>query len=382
MSKHDGKPGGLRVGAQPTPNDPTTDALAALGGASGMTQTRTQYQTAITVHKPRDMKSVETRILYEAGQMGSDFVYSWRQNDRESKEPDGKTTIEGLSIDGAMILIRNWGNAVAPVSVVDETPSHFLLEATFIDLETGFTLTRLYRQRKAGGPGGRMADDRKEDISFQIGQSKAQRNVIEKAIPSWLRDRAIEAAKAQAAQRYANVEEHIPKMIAYATGLGVTEAQLVARLGKPKVGWSPYDILAIRMAFKAIADKQSTVFDEFPPVDAAPEAKPDEPIETKGEVVDDGADFGGVKPKPTEAPSDAHPPTTPAPPPVVTTPPADVPATAAPEPAVEPPAGAQVADTAAALAASMPKPEPAKPAAPAPLEPPKGKKKREPGEEG
>jgi hypothetical protein len=223
---------------------------------------------AIVVHKARDMKAVENRIMFEAARMGEDFVYAWRQKDKMSKEPDGKSLIEGLSIDGAMILARNWGNAAIVPRLVQETMTHFLIEASFIDLELGYTTIRLFRQRK-GGAAGDYQDDRKEDIAFQIGQSKAIRNAIDKAIPSWLRDEAIEAAKSNAARKYDPPEKHIPAVVDYAKGLGVTEAQLVARVGKPLVGWTPYDIVILRSAFKAIAKRESSVHSEFGDVDAA-----------------------------------------------------------------------------------------------------------------
>lgn len=339
---------------EPTPEDPTQAALIQLQGARGVSRVSTQYQTAIAVHRPRDMKAVEQRILYEAAQMGEDFIYSWRVKDKHSKDPDGKSAVEGLSIEGAMILVRNWGNVVVPVDLMDEGPTHFIFKAEFIDLETGFTFPRLYRQRKNAAAIGGMDKDRGEDISFQIGQSKCQRNVVDKAIPSWMKNRAIEAAKSSAAKKFANLEEWVPRVIKYADGLGVTEAQLVARLGKPRDAWTPYDILTFQLIFNAIRDKESSVAEEFPAA---------EPQEVQGEVVDTTGEE--VKEPPPADPPPAQTPTTgdaAAPPPPA---PDSKPAAAAPPPPADPP--------------------PPKPPAPRPFTPPappKGKKERVPGEEG
>lgn len=288
MSKTEGKPAGLRMGndrVDPMPDDPTASALAALGGARGMTRIDTGYQTAIVVQRPRDLKKAEIAILYEAAQMGADFIYHWRQktNDPNLDEGDGKVTIEGMSIDGAMIMVRNWGNVALPTSLEDETPSHFLIRAEFIDLETGFTLPRLYRQRKTGGPGGKMAEDRKEDISFQIAQSKAQRNVVDKALPFWLKARAIEAAKSAAADRFKDTSKWIPIYVTGAAKLGVSEARLIARIGKPTNMWTPYDVLAVDLIFRAIRDRETTVFEEFPEVTA--EQEKEAPITVVAEPV-------------------------------------------------------------------------------------------------
>jgi hypothetical protein len=251
--------------------DPSEAALAALEQSGGMTRTDLGFQQAVSVHKPRDLQKVMDKVLFEAMRMGEDFVYAWRQYSKEEKDRnpngDGKVLIEGLSIDGAMILARNWGNCACLPQLVQETQSHYLFQASFIDIESGYTTIRLFRQRKSGVIGGKMDEDRKEDITFQIGQSKAIRNAIDKAIPSWMRDEAIEAAKQNAAKKYDPPEKHLPAVVDYAKGLGVTEAQLVYRVGKPLVGWTPYDIVIVRAAFKAIARRESSVHSEFPPVE-------------------------------------------------------------------------------------------------------------------
>ena len=66
----------------------------------------------------------------------------------------------------------------------------------FVDLETGFTLTRPFRQSKKSVVAGKHNEERKDDIRFQIGASKSARNVVCNALPKWLLDRAVEEAKA------------------------------------------------------------------------------------------------------------------------------------------------------------------------------------------
>jgi len=275
MARSEGKPG-LRAGnVAPAAEDPTVEAMESLRQSSGMVQTRTTYQTAIAITKARKMGDVEAKILEEASRCGEDFVYAWRvrTTDLQKDEGDGKTTIQGVSIDGAMILARNWGNCVVPVHIEQETPTHFVLAAEFIDLETGFTVPRLYRQRK-NQTTGKMEADRAEDIAFQIGQSKAQRNVIVKAIPQWLQDRAVEVAKDKAAEKYADTAQWYPKVVHYAENtLKVPVANLIHRLhGKRPEQWSKFDLLALRIAFGAIKEGETTAENEFP-APPPPEAK-------------------------------------------------------------------------------------------------------------
>jgi hypothetical protein len=276
MARSDGKPG-LRAGVAPSSVDPTEEALATLQGAPAITQTRTAYQTAITVHKARNLADVEAKIMEEASRAGEAFIYAWRVGTKDPKkdEGDGKTTIEGVSIDGAMILARNWGNCVVPVRIEQESQTHFVLAAEFIDLETGFTVPRLYRQRKRTGNEGRMDADRAEDMTFQIGQSKAQRNVIVKAIPQWIQDKAVEVAKDRAAEKYVDTAAWFPKVVSYIEqALRIPMANVVHRMrGKKPEQWSKFDILTLKLAFAAIKEGDSTVDTEFPaPADA--EAKP------------------------------------------------------------------------------------------------------------
>lgn len=289
MSRQQGQPSGLRMGAQPAPVDATKQAMEHLGGATGMVRTATQHQTAITVTKPRDLKEVEARIMNEAARMGTDFIYRWRQktSDPRLDEGDGKVTIEGMSIDGAMVVARNWGNCSVPTTLEDETPTHFLIRAEFLDLETTFALPRLYRQRKSGGPGGKMEDDRKEDISFQIGQSKAQRNAIDKAMPFWLISQAIEAAKSAAAEKFKDVAQWAPRVIDHLLKVyGVEESRVVARMRKPPAEWTPYDILTLELIVKALRDKETMPDTEFP----KPEAPADDgkTITVEGTAFDEG----------------------------------------------------------------------------------------------
>lgn len=274
MGKTSGRPQGQGLhmaSASPSGLDPTAMAIENLRGSAGITRTATAYQQAITVHKPRDMAQVTKDVLYEAEQMGESFVYSWTVKDKNSKT--GESTIEGTSIEGAMILFRNFSNCALETDLVDETPTAWIFKSFFIDIEKGITVPRLFRQRKSGGPSGMQAG-RAEDAAFSQGVSKSQRNVIVLAMPAWLRDKAIEKSKDTAAKKYENVAEWAPKCIAYFQGLGVPEDKLVRKLMKPKEAWSSRDILTLRIIAKSLADKETTLADEFPDPEQAPEPGP------------------------------------------------------------------------------------------------------------
>jgi hypothetical protein len=256
------------------------NGLALQPGMSAI-RTQTNYQTAIAVTKPRDLKDVEQRVLAEAARLGTDFLYSWRVStqDKRLDEGDGKTTIEGMSIDGAMVLARNWGNCAVPVRMDNETDTHFYLCADFIDLETGFSFPRLFRQRKSVSMG-RMDKDRAEDIAFQIGQSKAQRNAIDKAMPEWLKDRATQAAKSAALKKYADVEKWKPIVVAvFKTKHGVELPRLEERLKKPLAQWTSTEILKLDMIIRSIKEGETTASEEFPVTQDTPASAETQAVE-------------------------------------------------------------------------------------------------------
>lgn len=203
------------------------------GMSAGMVRTAVAYTTAVRVQVPRALGRVERATLEEAARMGEDWFYSWQVRDKHS--PTGFGTVEGTSVDGAMVLLRNFSNVACPVRVADENVTHWYLEATFIDLESGQTLQRLFRQRKSQGRGDGLEAERQQDIAFQIGQSKAQRNVILKALPAWLIKAAMEEAKRAAAEGIGpKLPGMIAAMIAAFAALKVDEAALCRRAGKPR----------------------------------------------------------------------------------------------------------------------------------------------------
>lgn len=167
---------------------PSADAVNALGrNGHTLQQTRSSYATALMVQKPRQMAEVQRRFLDEARLAGEDFYYGWGS---------GQNAIEGPSVKLAMSLARCWGNCAIEAMPVQDMHDSWVFTAAFVDLETGFTLTRQFRQSKRWQVFGKHDAERKDDIRFQIGQSKAARNVVLNALPEWLIGKAMAEAKA------------------------------------------------------------------------------------------------------------------------------------------------------------------------------------------
>ena len=237
-------------------------ASAASGGAT-MEQIKTAYHTAVRVQVPRDLKVATERMKAEMALAGSDAYYYWtvkqinKQTGKEERVP-----ITGPSIDGTMILVRNYGNCALEIGVQIEDPSHWLLCASFIDLECGFTLQRLYRQRKSERHG-KYDSDRALDIAFQIGQSKALRNVVKAAMPVGFLRVGMESAHEAAASKYANLEHYKPLFVRKFKAMGVTQDQLELKLDKPFSEWNAMDLADLEALGRAIKDGETTLENEF-----------------------------------------------------------------------------------------------------------------------
>ncbi len=149
-------------------------------------QMRTEYATAMSVQKPRNLGVVAQRLMDEADLAGERFYYGWGA---------GKDRVEGPSIKLALAAARCYGNMAVELGAVQELSDCWIFTASVVDLETGFTLSRQFRQSKKWTVHGKFDNERKDDIRFQIGQSKAIRNVVLNSMPVGLIDKAIAQAK-------------------------------------------------------------------------------------------------------------------------------------------------------------------------------------------
>lgn len=287
MTKHQGKPSTIARRPQDEADQVLEGELVTrTPGQSGMMQVRTKHITAMKVQVPRNLAegkdSVLAKCIKEAELAAEDFLYSWTVETTDKRTGEVKPSlIEGISIDGAMIMLRNFMNCTCEIEIIEDAPEHWVLQATFLDFETGLSVPRLFRQRKSG-VFGRMDADRKLDIAFQIGQSKAQRNAIDKAMPTWLKAQCIEASKKAAAAKVKDLPDAIAKLVTAFAEWKVTEEQLARKIGAPRAQWTAMDVVRMRAVYAAIKAHQTQVETEFPA--ESPKEEPSAP-EVEGEPV-------------------------------------------------------------------------------------------------
>ena len=271
---HD-RPPATPLSATPFDEAPPPIPEDLLSQGKAIMKAGTPFVTAMSVQRPRDLGKIVQAMKTEAQYAGDSFYYQLPFGDQ----------VEGPSIGLAVSLARAWGNCAVTMDV-QETPDAYMFTGRFIDLETGYQLDRAFRQRKAGAVHGKFDSDRKLDMAFQIGQSKAIRNVILNATPRWLQDQMVEVAKAAVAAGIKPGDllaerEKIGRE--FSEKFRVTPEQLTAKIGRGAPDWTAADIATLRGIFKALVTKDLSVEEAF---GSDPARKPEAPA---GPVKDVGA---------------------------------------------------------------------------------------------
>ncbi len=257
---------------EPFTGEPETAPAMSAAPPVPLLRSQTQFHTAVAVQRPRNLDKVVAAVLREAEFAGDAFYYSF---------PMGGKKIEGPSIGLAMAVAREWSNCAVPVEYY-ETATEWVFNAHFVDLERGFTVSRVFRKKKGKGAFKKLEDDRAEDMTFQAAQSRAIRNVVLAGVPRWLTDQAKERAKEAVLKGISKegLAAATEKALKFLAGYGITEARVLAVLGKPKHEWASEDIAALRGMASQLKDGQATAEQLFPVKEAQderPQATPPEP---------------------------------------------------------------------------------------------------------
>jgi hypothetical protein len=174
--------------------DGETNGEAAQARQQLTVRSMNQNLGAIRTDVQRDMRAVRLRIREEAQWAGKDWEYRLPFKKRlrdergrpimENGKPKTATEwIVGPTVDCAMAIASAYGNCTVYAGIVQENVDAYIIEATFVDIQTGFQTTRPFRQAKErrigamGGDAGRV-----QEALTGIGVSKAKRNVVCEAL--------------------------------------------------------------------------------------------------------------------------------------------------------------------------------------------------------
>lgn len=246
-------------------------------GVTAIQQTNRET-TARRIAVPRDPGKIFAQINAFAGQFGDQYVYSWQVKNRRENRMD---TIEGGTIKLANMLLRAYGNAQADCDI-SETRTHYIFKAWFIDFESGMSMSRLFQQRKSQNAG--MADaDRQADIIFQIGQSKAIRNVILNSLSDFAAH-AIEQSKAGLVKKFAS-DEAREKAHAFIEmcqdRFDISGIAVDAVVGRARREWTIPNLARAYMLMRGVYDGLTSPEEAFPTDEGASEILSEKAAETQ-----------------------------------------------------------------------------------------------------
>jgi len=224
--------------------------------------------TAQVCKVKRDENWVTMKIKEYAAANGGAYLYSWAVKDRNNSRSQ---MIEGPTIKLAMDLHRLWGNSALDMCVVSDAEAHTFY-ARFVDLETGMSVVRPFRQARSKNIGKGMRDQsRQDDIIYQIGASKATRNVIVNALGTWA-DLMVEESKKNL---LGWVENNPDKADTYIKGVmekfEILLPRIEAVVGRKRKDWTMPNLSMVMTQLRAI-DEGMAIADETYPTDAEAQA--------------------------------------------------------------------------------------------------------------
>jgi hypothetical protein len=248
--------------APPPATVPAAELMS--GGGAGL-----RVIGAQKIAVPRDEPKILQKIKVLAAAAGDDWYYRWPVKNKKT----GKTEwVEGASIKLANEVSRIFGNDEIDTRVIDLGDS-WLIYARFTDYETGYSLTRPFQQRKSQRSIATEDGARAQDIAFQIGCSKAIRNVVVNALQTFS-DFAFEEARGALVDKIgrdvAGWREKTTRKLEGRVDLKRVEAVL----GRAAGDWLAPDIAQVVAMMKAVSDGMATIDETFPPLTPPAESSP------------------------------------------------------------------------------------------------------------
>jgi hypothetical protein len=277
------------------PNQPQPHGHSLVRPTTGLAE---RVFGAQPVAKERDENRIRMKLKGLAAYAGEDWFYRFPVKNNKTGTTD---YISGPSIKLANNVAREFGNNITEIREVD-TGDAWTFYARFTDIETGFSMERAFRQRK-GQTSMRTRDaDRSLDIAYQIGQSKAIRNVIVNALGIYC-DYAFEEAQNSLVEKIgkdlAGWRERTVKGLAR---LAIAPERVERVIGRSAKDWLAPDVAQVVAMCKTIVDGMANADDVFPPIEKVEQASSAAPASpTSPQSQTEGG--GGEQAKQPEAPN-------------------------------------------------------------------------------
>lgn len=180
--------------------------------------------------------------------------------------PAGGGRVTGPTIDLMDALAIVWGRLVSEVAIVEETDARVHLRGCVVDLLALTAVKRDYVSAIAPPPGAfaRKPDqaDRWRTMQLQSASSKAIRGALEHALPVWLVDAALEAARDTVAQRATGgvpLPQARVNAIQNLERAGMTAPECAAFVGQPIELWAVAELDALRVLLRRIRNGEVSI---------------------------------------------------------------------------------------------------------------------------
>jgi len=244
------------------PNQPQPHGHALVRETHGLAE-RVFGAQPVAIH--RDETKVRQKLKALAAYAGEDWFYRFPVRGAGGSQQ----YIEGASIKLANNVAREFGNNVTEIRELDVGDA-WIFYARFTDVETGFSMERAFRQRK-GQASIRSKDvDRQLDIAYQIGQSKAIRNVIVNALGVYC-DYAFEEAQNSLVDKIGkDLAGWREKTIKGFARMAVAIERVERVIGRSAKDWTAPDLAQVIAMARSITDGMSTADETFPPIETVP----------------------------------------------------------------------------------------------------------------
>ncbi len=268
------------IDAQVYDGEPDTAVAAAVASGQQALQIKTQYHTAVSVVKPRQLTKVRQQVFAEAELAGPAFYYHWQAQDRKNNR---SVTVEGATVHLLDAIARYFGNLAVDIDERIEG-SFWVFKVTVVDLETGYNSTRTYRQKiPSKSQAGKYDYDRYYVMEYQKAQSKARRNAMAGVVPKDIIDKAIVVAKDAVIRGITagGIAVAREKVLNFFLPYGINKARIEAVVG-PMDGLGATEIAELRNYAQQIKDGEVSADKIFPPIETE-EEKPDPPPKGKTE---------------------------------------------------------------------------------------------------
>lgn len=222
--------------------------------------------TAQRVAVPRNHNAIIQKLKALCAMAGDGYVYSWPVKDRRNQR---EQIVEGPTIKLANDLARTYGNCQIDVRV-QRDGEWLVIYARFTDLETGYSYTRPFQQRMNQDTGMKDAE-RRMDMVFQIGVSKAIRNVVVNALSTFADFMVEEAKNNLIAKVQADPDRAHGFIDKVLERFEIDVARVEAVIGRKRDKWTVRDLARVYQEMRGLVDGMTNADELYPTAEAAAE---------------------------------------------------------------------------------------------------------------